>query len=392
MIHFALPNCLHLQPSNSQPQPRLLQRPAPEQQKIQAGIASAKDSFEAKQTDSLFTANPNTGELNFGDGLSGKTPPIGNQNITATYRHGALIKETKAEISSYLKGEGGTASSKLAEPFRGMKEYLNLSVQNEKIDSQMQEAKEKADTAMGQATTEMVTGSAAGLNQIGAAVAGLKDIASQARSDLRQIDSPAIESRYQRFTSLLNDLEKASDKTQKEIYKQEQEANKAATAESENDSDTSASGKLIETEFEMPLWIFFRKCARSIPKSSSVICSALIQRQFHFFHEGGVTRVLLNVAKQRIAFHFSKTAVTLLISAFEPFECFICLTTESINLSDLKSRSSLINLQCTLANNASASFFLPAAKLPRASPIPRQTGSVSRSISASAACGFDCSK
>ena len=217
--------------------------PAPEQQKIQAGIASTKDSFEAKQKDSLFTANPNTGELNFGDGLSGKTPPIGNQNITATYRYGGLIKETKAEISSYLKGEGGTASSKLAEPFRGMKEYLNLSVQNEKIDSQMQEAKEKAEIAMDQATTELVSGSVSGSVQIGAAVAGLKDIASQARNDLRHNNSPAIESRYQRFTSLLNDLEKASDRTQKEIYKQEQEINKAATAEDKNDSDTSASGK-----------------------------------------------------------------------------------------------------------------------------------------------------
>ena len=174
--------------------------------------------------------------------MSGKTPPIGNQNINATYRYGGLIKETKAEISSYLKGEGGTASSKLAEPFRGMKEYLNMSVQNEKIDSQMQEAKEKADTAMEQATTQLVSGSVSSAIQIGAAVASLKDIASQARNDLAQNNSPAIESRYHRFTSLLNDFGKDSDRIQEAIYKQEQEINKAATAEAKNDSDTSASG------------------------------------------------------------------------------------------------------------------------------------------------------
>ena len=158
--------------------------PARSSRKYKRESLLQKIPFEAKQTNPLFTANPNTGELNFGDGLSGKTPPIGNQNINATYRYGGLIKETKTEISSYLKGEGGTASSKLNEPFRGMKEYLNLSVQNEKIDSQMQEAKEKANTAMEQATTQMVSGSVTGLIQIGAAVAGLKDIASQAKSDL----------------------------------------------------------------------------------------------------------------------------------------------------------------------------------------------------------------
>jgi hypothetical protein len=96
---------------------------AAEQKTIQKGIASAADSFQVKQESSLFTANPDTGEVKFGDGVSGKRPPVGNS--------AALLQQSKSEISSYLKGDGKTE-------FLGMKEYL-INAQNEQIDKQMNE-------------------------------------------------------------------------------------------------------------------------------------------------------------------------------------------------------------------------------------------------------------
>jgi hypothetical protein len=51
----------------------------------------------------------------------------------------------------------------------------------------MQEAREKADVAMQQATTAMVTGIVAASLQIGGAVAQLKDMVSKAKGDLLQV-------------------------------------------------------------------------------------------------------------------------------------------------------------------------------------------------------------
>jgi hypothetical protein len=198
--------------------------PAAEQKTIQTGIASRTDSFQVKQESSLFTANPNTGQVRFGDGVAGKRPPAGNS--------AALLQQSKSEISSYLKGDGKTG-------FLAMKEYL-IKNQNEQIDKQMNEAREKADMAMNQATTGLVTGVIGGAISIGSAVDNLKHVASEAKSDLAH--NPALEVRYKHFNALLNDLhtaiklpeskvlQKRANLAQIEISKQEQAEQKADDA------------------------------------------------------------------------------------------------------------------------------------------------------------------
>ena len=210
---------------------------AAEQKKVQPGIASVKDSFESKQQNSIFTANPNTGEVNFGDGLSGKRPPIGGENVSSSYnRTQHLLDGTKAEISSFLKGHGGTASSEVAEPFGSLMEYMKLvqkeakedrtmrqdfkessmlakeaqiNVSNNQIDQQMKEAREKADILMHAANTQMTAGVVGGVLSIGSAAAGIKQMAAIARSEISE-KSTEIEDRYKRFNSLVSDLEKAT--------------------------------------------------------------------------------------------------------------------------------------------------------------------------------------
>ncbi len=195
--------------------------PAAEKKTIQMGIATRTDSYQVKQESSLFAANLNTGEVRFGDGVSGKRPPTGNS--------AALLQQSKSEISSYLKGDGRTG-------FLAMKEYL-INAQNQQIDKQMKEAGEKADTAMNQATTGLVTGVISGAISIGSAVDNLKHVASEVKSDLAH--NPPLEVRYKRFNALLNDLhtatnlpeskdlQKRANLTQIETSKQEQEAQKA---------------------------------------------------------------------------------------------------------------------------------------------------------------------
>lgn len=215
--------------------------PAAEQKSVQTGIASTKDSFEVKQQSSLFTANPNTGEVKFGDGLSGKTPPIGTQNI-ASNRSAVLLRKTKSEISSFLKGEGGTAA-KSTERFGSMKQYL-LQAQNQQIDKGMKEAGEKADIAMSAATTGMIIGVAQGLISIGSAVDNLKHTASEAKSDLRPMTNPALESRYQRFTSLLDDLEIASNRPDSKAF--QQQANKTQLEVSRLDQAAEQADEVVK--------------------------------------------------------------------------------------------------------------------------------------------------
>jgi hypothetical protein len=232
--------------------------PPPEQSKVQTGIASVKDSFDASPAGSLYSANPNTGGLTFGNGIAGKTPPT-SQNIDATYRYQGLLQQTKSEITDFLKG--GTAQ---AEPFKAISSYLQdaqkearedkkfqltsrelsllgaaskINLDNQKIDEQMKEAGEKADAAMDAATTQLVTATISAAVQVGG-------VASQAKSELAHLNDPAIESRYQQFQSLLNDLQKAvnpasekkSDLMEKEIQKQEQAANAAKEDSSESSS------------------------------------------------------------------------------------------------------------------------------------------------------------
>ncbi|HSE42781.1 MAG TPA: hypothetical protein VLH08_18600 [Acidobacteriota bacterium] len=225
--------------------------PSTEQKNIQTGITTTKDSFDAAPASSIFSANPNTGQLNFGNGIVGKTPPTGSENIAATYRYQGLLQQSKTEISNFLKGE-----QRQGQPFKAVGSYLqsvqlaskeaNLDLENKKIDAGMQEARERADNAMNAATTGMVIGVVQGGISIGAAADQLKDVASQAKGELTHLNDPAIESRYVRFTSLLTDLQKAvepsserkSDQVQKEINRQEQAINKAQTDSSDSSTET----------------------------------------------------------------------------------------------------------------------------------------------------------
>lgn len=224
---------------------------AAEQHQTQSGIASAKDSFQTKQESSLFTLNTNTGEVKFGDGLSGKRPPTG----TST----ALLYQSKAEISNYLKGEGKS-------DFRGMQEYL-LQAQNQQIDTQMKEAREKAETAMNQATTGMITGIAGGLVSIGSAVDSLKHAASDAKTNLA--NNPALEARYKHFTFALNDLEVASGSQSK---KMQQKANLADSQvkrlenEAQKDTDSTADSKAHRDRIRDAVLDFLQKLHDIDPK------------------------------------------------------------------------------------------------------------------------------
>jgi hypothetical protein len=243
--------------------------PAADQTKVQTGITSSKDSFEATPANSVFTANPNTGQLRFGDGVQGKIPPTGSENIQATYRYQGLLQQSKTEITNFLKGE-----QPQDEQFKAIGAYLQmtqkdvradqhlqssakemslmskqgkLEQQNQKIDQGMQEAREKANAAMSAATTHMATGMVSGGLTIASAAAQLQGIASQAKGELAHLNDPAIESRYVRFTSLVTDLqraveapnEKRSDQVQKEINRQEQATNK----EQADSSDSAAEDR-----------------------------------------------------------------------------------------------------------------------------------------------------
>lgn len=218
---------------------------ATQQKQTQTGISSAKDSFQVKQDSSLFTMNTNTGEVKFGDGVSGSRPPTGNS--------APLLYQAKSEISGYLKGEAKT-------DFRGMKQYL-LQAQNQQIDNQMKEAKERFGTAMNQANTEMATGIAGGLVSIGSAVDNLKHAALEAKSEVSQ--NPALELRYKNFTSLLHDFESASNQSQSK--KMQQHANLADSQvkhlenEADKDSDFAKSSKAHKDHIRDAILDFIRK-------------------------------------------------------------------------------------------------------------------------------------
>jgi hypothetical protein len=154
------------------------------QKQTQTGIASAKDSFQIKQESSLFTVNQNTGEVKFGDGVSGKRPPSGSST--------ELLYQSKSEISNYFKGEAKT--------FDGMKEYL-LQTQHQ---------------------------------QIGSALNNLKHVASEVKSNVE--NNPALEARYKHFTSAIRDFEI---NTNSQSKKMQQHANEqdAATKRMENSAD-----------------------------------------------------------------------------------------------------------------------------------------------------------
>lgn len=217
---------------------------AAEQKQTQTGIASAKDSFQAKQEGSLFTANTTTGEVKFGDGLQGSRPPIGNS--------AQLLYKAKTEISGYLKGEAKS-------DFGGIKQYL-LQAQNQQIDNQMKEAGEKAQAAMNQANAEMVTGIAGGLVSIGSAVGNLKNVASEAKTAFA--NNPALEARYNHFTSALNDLEVTA-KGQSKKMQQQANLQDAHTKHLENsankDSDFAKSSKAHSDQMRDAILDFIRK-------------------------------------------------------------------------------------------------------------------------------------
>jgi hypothetical protein len=219
-------------------------KPAAQQTQTQTGIASAKDSFQAKQDNSLFTLNRDTGELKFGDGVSGSRPPIGNS--------AQLLYHAKSEISGYLKGDANTN-------FPAMKNYL-LGAQNQQIDAQLKEAGEKAQIAMNQANTGMATGIVGGLITIGTAVNNLRDAASQAKSEAS--NNPALEARYNHFASALNDL---AVETQSESKKLQQKANqqdvqtKKVENQEQKDDDWAKESKSHSDNIRDAILDFLRK-------------------------------------------------------------------------------------------------------------------------------------
>jgi len=220
--------------------------PAVDQKQTQTGIASAKDSFQVKQESSLFTANPTTGEVKFGDGVQGKRPPEGTS--------AALLYQSKSEISSYLKGESKT--------FLKTKDYM-LGEQNKQIDQRMKEAGEKADATMNQATTGLVTGIVQGGISIGTAVKNLKYAALEAKNEVGSSNNPAIEYRFKHFNSALKDLEMGMNPSQSKKLQMDANLQDAETKRLENsadkDSDFAGESKAHADRFRDAILDFLRK-------------------------------------------------------------------------------------------------------------------------------------
>jgi hypothetical protein len=226
-------------------------KPAAEQKQTQSGIGSTTDSFEVKQDSSLFTLSRDTGEVKFGDGLSGKRPPEGTS--------AAMLYQSKAEISGYLKGE---AKSQLL----ATKNYL-LDAQNKQIDNQMKEAGEKAQTAMNQANTEMSTGIVGGLVTIGSAINNLKYAAAEAKSNLA--NNPALEARYKHFTSTLNELEVAVKPQSKSLQQKANQADaetKRLENQAQKDSDFAKESSAHRDRIRDAVLDFIRKLGEIDPK------------------------------------------------------------------------------------------------------------------------------
>ena len=166
--------------------------PTEEQKKTSFGIAADQDSIETgNNSNSVFTTDPIAGQVSFGDGVEGSRLPEGDSNIQASYRSGLgeagnvgfpeLLKESKIQIFNYLSGQS--------------------------IDSQMQGAKEKADLAMQQATTGLVTGIVPDASSIRSVVSGLNAYAENAKFEIAAktagVADQQLESRYQSVSKLL---------------------------------------------------------------------------------------------------------------------------------------------------------------------------------------------
>jgi hypothetical protein len=217
--------------------------PTAEEKQMQTGIASAKDSFESRQDSSLFTLNRNTGEVKFGDGVQGSRPPAGNS--------AQLLYQAKSEISGYLKGEG--------KPALAMKQYL-LGAQNQQIDQGLKEAGEKAETAMNQANTEMATGILQGVVSFGSAINNLRHAASEAKNEAS--NNPALEARYNHFTSALNDLEitsRSSSKKLQENANQQDMQTKKLENQAQKDDDFAKASKSHRDHIRDAILDFLRK-------------------------------------------------------------------------------------------------------------------------------------
>jgi hypothetical protein len=83
------------------------------------------------------------------------------------------------------------------------------------------------------------------------------------------------------------------------------------------------------------------KCLRFQPKScrraagAATVDSAALYRQVHFFEEFGVSRVVMQISKQRIAVDLKQSGVSLFVGKLQPSERFLGLPAIRIPLSYL---------------------------------------------------------
>jgi hypothetical protein len=59
-----------------------------QEQKIQVGIADAKDTFEIKTSDQHFSLDAAEGHVRFGDGIEGKIPEAGDSCVQSRFHSG----------------------------------------------------------------------------------------------------------------------------------------------------------------------------------------------------------------------------------------------------------------------------------------------------------------
>jgi hypothetical protein len=168
-----------------------------EQKKMESGIAATEDSIEGLNENSVFTADPTAGQINFGDGFQGSKLPENESEVQAGYQTG--LGET---------GNSGTPVKEFELLIKGAKSQISSYLNGQKIDSQMEEAKEKTDAAMQQATTGVWTGVIGGAVSIGSAISELKSFAETAKNEIAQKssrNSDRLEARYQYLVSVINE-------------------------------------------------------------------------------------------------------------------------------------------------------------------------------------------